>query len=125
MRDFTVQPEKLKLLRDETAKIAARNHILVEQLAKAQESPMSDLLGSPTDLGPSGPPVDFTASSEAVLTNLASMIGELHRLHVAIESQFTRMTTALDESREAYRRVDGEHAAVFDGILRDPGPGGS
>jgi hypothetical protein len=118
---FAVQPDKLTEFKDEVAKVAGNNKTIVAHLREVGETKITELLGAPR--GTSGPPVEFAEASRSMLINLHTMIGKLHGLHAAIESQFTFMDKALEDSRELYVQMDQERANVFDN-LRDDDPRG-
>jgi hypothetical protein len=129
---FAVRPDKLANFQTEVGKIAAVYQTIVSQLNEARltkidEKPekMSTLLGVPEVLGPSGPPVDYTNASRAMLTNFDTLLGALHKLHLAVGRQFTYMQTALGETHDLYVQVDDERAGVFQNLLGERVPDGN
>lgn len=122
---FTVQPEKMTEFQAQVAEIAGGYQAINEQLDQAQLTDLDELLGVPQALGPSGPPVDFTNSSRAMLGSLATALSTLHEIHVAVGARFAYMEEALGETRDLYVQSDDERAGLFDRLARDHLPEGN
>ena len=127
---YSVQLDKLAEFTEQVATITGNYRLLTNQLeeaslTKGSNPGMDRLLGRPEDLGPSGPPVDFTQASRNVLTDYDSLLATLHKAHAAITAQFEHMQKALTESHQVYGQLEAKHSATFDHLLDGrPGQGG-